>query len=424
MNKFPTLDLSAEELIDFAQNGFDRAIVKDEEIILLTFIYPDPDVRASYKSKLTSILKESEMEFFENGFSVFETINSYTPWSGVHHDLQKDGFARFEAIKIRFIPFIALSNLSQVYLDLGRKLFMLFGLVDEAKTCFEDIVILNKNNDEAYYALARVHEKKKEFDLAFEYYSKCLLVNDRNLYALMQLGELHLEESQDFAAAIICFDKAIELEPYVVENYEKAARAHLMSNNIQRAKQLIEIALGINEFHEPSMNLLGIIQWHYEKDIEKAIETFSKGIDHNIHGDSGLLLASLGDIYCQSFSDYDKARSFYEKSLNARLNQPSTIQKYIDLLENSFQDFDTIQQIFEKYYRVKDPDLSILYDYAEFLYNFLNDQNYAETVLARILILDPYHEKAAILLDQIEIFNEQDHDVEDDFLDGDYADDN
>lgn len=427
MNKFPILDLSAEELLDFAENGFDRSKAKDEEIILLTFIHPEPDVRASYKDKLRTFFKESEQEFYENGFSIFETINSHSHWSGAHNELQKDEFARFESIKNRFVPFITLSNLANIYLDLGRKLFMLFGLFDEAKTCFEDIVIFDKNNDEAYYALARVHEKKKEFDLAFEYYSKCLLVNDRNLYALMQLGELHLEESQDYAAAINCFDKAIEMEPYVVENYEKAARAHLLSNNIQRAKQLIEIALGINEFHEPSLNLLGIIQWHYDQDIEKAIETFSIGLDHNIHGDSGLLLASLGDIYCQNFADHEKARSFYEKSLKANFNQASTIQKYIELLENNIQDFDTIQKIYEKYYQIEEPDTEILISYAEFLINYLHDYNHSETVLARVLLLEPENEQAAIMIDQLEnlIDHDQDNgeDEEDDILGGAFTDD-
>jgi hypothetical protein len=75
---------------------------------------------------------------------------------GDYSELQKENLAKFWETKSAYIEFIASFTIYTLrYLDLGRKLSMLYNLEAEAQVCFEDILKYSPNNAEAHYALGR-----------------------------------------------------------------------------------------------------------------------------------------------------------------------------------------------------------------------------------------------------------------------------
>jgi tetratricopeptide (TPR) repeat protein len=399
-------------------------------LILLWKVHNNKSINDKAFGCLKNVLSKEEVILTDQTFSVFKSIIEFLPWMGEYRSLQSSNFDKFRAGKEPFEHLLASSILVESYLDLGRKLYMLFDLADEAQVCFEGIIKYNNHNAEAFYALGRLAERFNQSERALEYFEKCISIDDNHTYGLLQLGILKASFLNDYKGAVLCFDKVIEKEPFMIETYVLIAEAHLNLSDINRAKQFIDIALGINEYHDESLNLLGRIYWLNENDVEKAIETFQKGLDHQLHGDSALLLASLGELYSENLGEYDKARAFYEKSLTAKQDQPETLSKLITILVNIYQDFGAVSICFENFLSVEKNNPSVFVDYAGFLIKYMHDYDFAAIQLNEALAIDPENEEALNVYSQIKDYigddgNEEDvNDDDDEFEGGGAADDN
>ena len=402
-------------------------------LILLWKVHSNKDINDKAFRCLENVLSKEEFVITDQTFSVFNSISEFLPWMGEYRSLQSSNFDEFRAGKEPFEHLLASSNLVESYLDLGRKLYMLFDLVDEAQLCFEGIIKYNDHNAEAFYALGRLAERNNNPERALECYESCINIEDNHTYGLLQWGILKASFLNDYKGAVLCFDKVIEKEPFMIETYVLIAEAHLNLSDVNRAKQFIDIALGINEFHDQSLNLLGRIYWLNENNIEKAIETFQKGLDHQLHGDSALLLASLGELYSENLSEYDKARAFYEKSLKAKPDQPETLSKLITILVNIFQDFGAVSMSYENFLSNEKNNLSVYVEYAGFLVKYMQDYDFAAIQLNEVLAVDPENESALKVFEQIkchledvgnDVYEDDDDADDDEFEGGGAADDN
>lgn len=394
-----------------------------DALILLWQIHPDNAVKEKALDLLETCWNKGEKEQVENTFLIFKSIIEHLPWMGDYADLQADNFTKFAQNKNTYEALLVQSSvLVESYLDLGRKLYMMFDLVDEAKMCFEGIVQYSPSNDEALYALGRLAEKNEQMEQALDFYERCVQHNPEHIYGLLQLGILRANVLESYEGAIACYDKVIELEPFMVETHIRTAEAHYALGDVKRTKQFIEVALDINEYNEDALNLLGQIQWHHENDIEAAMETFQKGLDHKIHGDSGVLLASLGDLYNTHLGDYEKAKICYEKSLKAAPKQPQTLQKLVTILENIYQDYGAVSLHYENYLLIDKKNAIICADYAAFLVKYMHDYNYAKVHIDNALTIDPTNEKALKIMRQIGEYIDDDLDTDFD-IDHDDCDD-
>lgn len=408
--------------------------VKDT-LILLWQIHPDEAIKDKALVHLSTLLEATEKRQIETTFSVFKSILEFLPWMGDYTGLQAENFAAFIKGKEHYEPLIVKSTiLVEYYLDLGRKLYMMFDLVEEAQVCFEGIVRYAPQNEEALYALGRLAERDHQMETALKYYEDCIENNPKHIYGLLQLGILKASIFEDYKGAIVCYDKVVEMEPFMAETHVRIAEAHYALSDIKRARQFIDIALGINEYHEEALNLLGKIQWHHEEDIDAAIETFEKGLDHQVHGDSALLLASLGDLHNTHLGEYEKAKVYYEKSLKADPRQGQTLQKLVVILENIYQDYGAISMCYETYFITEKTNASLYIDYANFLVKYMHDYAFAKVQLEAALRIDEENEAGLKLLRQISQylsddpddndFHNDDDDDDDDFVGGGAAGDN
>jgi len=399
-----------------------------DALVLLWQVHPDEDIKNKAFEHLSQILGDSEKKEIEETFSVFKSIIEFLPWMGEYKDLQAANFSKFVKNKSQYEGLLASSSvLVDFYLDLGRKLYMMFELADQAQTCFEGIVQYNRNNDEALYALGRLAERSKKMDEALDFYQRCIAINEGHVYGLLQLGILKATILEDYKGAIEHYNKVIEIEPFMAETHVRIAEAHYALDDVKRAKQFIEIALDINEYNEEALNLLGQIQWHYDEEIDEAIETFEKGLDHQMHGDSALLLASLGELHSAHLGEHDKARMYYEKSLKAKANQPDTLRKLIVILESIYQDYGAISTCYENYFTAEKDDAAMYVDYASFLIKYMHDYEFAQMQLNEALKIEAENEDALKVQRQISEYigvgDEGDDDGDNDNDEGDDDDD-
>jgi tetratricopeptide (TPR) repeat protein len=372
-------------------------------LVLVWQLNPDENLQNAAKDKLDDFHDFSQLVAINNHFEIFRSLNEVMPWTDASAaEIQHSNFELFSKQLLDYeLLLTSYSLYAELLLDAGRKLLLIFQLEGEAKSCFEIIVKYNPENDEALYALGRMEERQGNSENALNYYERAIAANPDNSFAQMQTGILKKELFQKYEEALHHFSKASESDPYSVDPYVKMAEASYKMGNIPQTRQFLEIALGINEYHEEALNLLGILQWKIEENYEAAVETFKKGIDHKIHEDSALLLKSLGDIYAEHFQDFKMAKLFYEKSLKSNPAQKILLEYYVPLVLKQFQDLGAVEKAYADFLNLRPNDADMLTAFANFLCDYLNDFDSAYNYLERAVEVTPNHQAALKLLRKI-----------------------
>lgn len=397
------LATTTEQLLDCLSTLAQDELLQAEDILsLLWLVHPDSSINEASKNILSSFLSEQQLATQADKLSIFSSIVEFLPWMGDYTHLQQQNFQKLLRHRDNFESLLVSDLLVEVYLDLGRKLYMMFHLVEEARSCFEAIKIGNSTCEEALYALGRIEEKQGKLPAAKELYEQCIELNSKHVYAHLQLGFIKANLNKDYLGAAEHYEIVVDLEPFMIEAYVRAAAVYYSMLQIKRALQFIEIALGINEYHEETLELLARIQWQHQNDPDKAIVTLNKGLGHPIHGDSSLLLASLGSLYNDHFADYEKAKSYYEKSLNLKPNQEVVLNKLIQIYLDFYQDLGAIATCYEQFLNVEKNKAKVFVDYAVFLAKYLQDYDFAATQLQEALSIEPKNLEAKLLLEQLQ----------------------
>lgn len=345
-------------------------------LILVQQLHPDESIHEQATTALQSAFPDESLDELAASFEIFRSISTYFPWGGNDYtDLQQRHYNAFRRVQPAYESLLARYPFyTEYYLDLARKLYMLFGLEAESIEVLESILRYNDRSDEAYYSLGRIWEKQEKYQSALACYQRCVALNGAHLYGLMQLGYLEARVDKNYNAAIAHYNKVLELDPYSADVNVRIAELHYELKDYERAKQFVEIALSINEFAEQALDLLGTLHWRIYKEVEKAIEIYQKGLDHHLHGDSALLLGSMAELHVECLQDYNKGRLYYEKSLRAQPKQRERLQKYINLLLTVFQDYGAIAEAYATYLAIQPNDEEIQREFAHFQTTYLHIQ--------------------------------------------------
>lgn len=320
-------------------------------LVVVHQLHLDDTVKEKSKALLATLYTPQQLAELDDHFEIFRSISTLLPWGGQDYTpIQAENYRRFRLVKSEYDNTLSrFAHYTEFYIDLARKLYMLFQLEQAAQEIFETILRYNQQNDEVFYSLGRILEKQTNFQPALDYYQKALGLNPQHLYALLQAGQILTDELLNYPEAINYYQKAVELEPYAANTNVALARAHYLAENYDRAQQFVEIALSINEFHEPALDLLGTIEWRIHKNVDKALEIYQKGLDNQTHGDSGLLLGSMAELYTECLQDFAKGRLYYEKSLAALPYQPQRLLKYTRILTNDYKDYALAQTTYQRF---------------------------------------------------------------------------
>ena len=248
----------------------------------------------------------------------------------------------------------------------------------------EDIESYHPELAEVLYALGRIADRESKSQLAADYYQRCLDQTPDHLYALLELGLLHIK-NEAYEDAIELHQRVLDQDPFMSEAHISLARSHHAIGDKARAKQYLEAALGINTHNEEALYWRGLWQWQDDNDVDAAIETFEKGLDHPVHGDSALLLSGLARLHDKQLNEPDKAKTYYEKSLKVKLDNPTTFRLYVQLLEQHYQDIGEVQNQYERYLSLQPTDPTVYLAYADFLIKYFQNHEAAYAVLDNAL---------------------------------------
>lgn len=381
------LQASEEDLLQLLQQA-PTPPYSDELVrtwTLLHYLHPNEIVRETTAPLLQSNQGAEQLDHARRVFAIFGSVLEYLPWMGDYTVLQRNNIQYYRQHKDPYESLLMQSpSLVDRYLDLGKQLHLLFGLTEEAKQCLEDIETYHPELAEVLYALGRIADHEGEPRLAADYYQRCLIQSPDHLYALLELGLLHIHDKA-YEEAIALHQRVWEQDPFLSEAHISLARAHHAIGDKGRAKQYLEAALGINAHHEEALYWTGIWQWQDDNDVEAAVETFEKGLDHPVHGDSALLLSGLAKLHDKQLNEPEKARIYYEKSLKVRPRDLETFCLYVQLLERHYQAIGEVQNQYERYITLAPTEPSIYLSYADFLVKYFQHHEAAYAILDNAL---------------------------------------
>lgn len=213
-------------------------------------------------------------------------------------------------------------------------------------------ISITKDECWAFEMLGLCHLKLGKYNNAIEYFQKSLDLDSDRWKSMEGLGDSYFE-LKEYDKAIDCYQKAVNRDLdreiaceiysslawcyYEKEDYEQAIEYFQKSRTYYSDYSRSIIGLGYCcfqlgrykksiEYLEEALSkypnedsivaeILDYLGWCYKylKDLNKALDHFKKGIQHN--PDDATLYNSLGTLYRDDLKDYDKAYEYFVKAI-------------------------------------------------------------------------------------------------------------
>jgi tetratricopeptide (TPR) repeat protein len=132
---------------------------------------------------------------------------------------------------------------AEEHLKLGHTLAKQ-GKLEQATKCYHQVIQLEPDRAEAYYALGEVKASQKKWSEAIAYYTQAIEWAPQNVEVHYNLGKALVAQSR-WQEAVACFDKTIRLQPDGVLGYLELRHALIKLDRWQPATQNIKIQSGI-----------------------------------------------------------------------------------------------------------------------------------------------------------------------------------
>jgi len=196
---------------------------------------------------------------------------------------------------------------------------------------------------------------------------------------------IELEKKGNLEEALICYNKAIELN----NSFETALinKASLLYR-LKMYKEGLKFLDKVLEFYPNSLNALmlkGNILIRCGKS-EEAIEQLNKSL--RLDPKNWNILNNLGRAY-SNLKNYTKAEKYYNQSLELNPNEPHVLNNYALLLFTKRENSNLAEEFFSKSISI-DPNNAIhLNNYANFLRDVRNDYEKAESHYKKALKRSP-----------------------------------
>ncbi len=197
------------------------------------------------------------------------------------------------ALVIAFSLFLAAcekpEQRAQSYYEQGIK-FLDQGKMSKAKLEFRNALQINKKLVPAWFALARIDEKKRDWRAVVRSLNNVVSLDPKHVRARVKLGNIYLLGG-DNTKALEYSDAAVALAPEDAEAQALRAAVLFKLNDYQRAKKAANKALEINPKNVGAVIVLAAGQMR-SGNAEKALEYIESGLVQN-SGDIGLHLFKI-----------------------------------------------------------------------------------------------------------------------------------
>ena len=127
----------------------------------------------------------------------------------------------------------------------GEELFAQ-GDLDGAKKTFEEILMVNPDEQEALNNMGVLAYHQENPDLAADYFNRALKADPTYLEAMVNLGNC-LMKQKEFSQATACFKKALDRSPHDVSLLNDLANCFIQLEDFPEAEKIYERSYRLNE---------------------------------------------------------------------------------------------------------------------------------------------------------------------------------
>ncbi|CAD8051939.1 unnamed protein product [Paramecium primaurelia] len=155
-------------------------------------------------------------------------------------------------------------------------------LIEKASASFQQAIVLNPNNESAYFNLANFLHELKQFKDSISYYDQAIKLNPNNSKYYLKKG-FSLQDNYQFEKAIACYNQILNLDPdrYTEELLLLNKGASLGAiNRYEEQLACYENMIQINPSNDEAYYLKAKTLLHLNG-FRKSLEFFEKAIELN-----------------------------------------------------------------------------------------------------------------------------------------------
>ncbi|MDR0598501.1 MAG: tetratricopeptide repeat protein [Treponema sp.] len=184
--------------------------------------------------------------------------------------------------------------------------------INEALDCFSRILLADENNNYALVGMGDATRKRGAYREAVEYYSRCLKHHPGNNYALFGLADCYKTLNQ--------YHKAIEIwEQYLIHddrNITVLTRVADAYRKVRDFKHSQEVYLKVLEMESSNpYAIIGLGHLHYDfKEYQEALVYWQKMVEINRENVDIRVLTSIGNCH-RKLKTFDEGIEFFERAL-------------------------------------------------------------------------------------------------------------
>jgi tetratricopeptide (TPR) repeat protein len=220
--------------------------------------------------------------------------------------------------------------------------------LEEAKECFQKILVMDTENNYALVGLGDAARKHHAYRQAAQYYERCLLHHPGNNYAFFGLADCYKTLNQ-YDKAIEIWDKYLEHDPMNITVLTRVADAYRKLHDFKNSKQTYQQVLEIEENN--AYAIIGLGHLHYDfKEYRDALFYWEKMLEtHNIANVDIRVLTSIGNCF-RKLKAFDDGIAYFDAALKRErsnffalfglgdcfrgLNQPKRALDYWNMILN------------------------------------------------------------------------------------------
>ena len=189
--------------------------------------------------------------------------------------------------------------------------------IEEAKKAFSKILLSEDNNNYALVGLGDCERKQNHIDKALEFYKKCLSYHPGNNYALFGLADCYKAKNQ-YRQAIEIWEKYLLLDNRNITVLTRVGDAYRKIKNFHKSRELYLKVLDMEK--DNAYALIGLGHLHYDfKEYRDALYYWSRIYELSEDKADIRVLTAIGNCH-RKLKTFSQGIKFFDMALNCEPN--------------------------------------------------------------------------------------------------------
>lgn len=189
--------------------------------------------------------------------------------------------------------------------------------IDEAKEAFSKILLVDENNNYALVGLGDCERKQNNIQEALDFYNKCLSFHPGNNYALFGLADCYKAMNQ-YIKAIEIWEKYLTIDNYNIAVLTRVADAYRKIKDFQKSKNFYLHVLELEK--DNPYALIGLGHLHYDfKDYKSALYYWTCVYEKTEASADIRVLTAIGNCH-RNLKTFSQGIKFFDMALAVESN--------------------------------------------------------------------------------------------------------